>query len=420
MAKLEEFFRRSLSQPPPPATPPVGQWERIRQEVSAPPGRRTYAWSRFVAGVVVGMLLVGMGGWLVVVAPALRRPNPVSATATGGIANFAGDTVVRWRVDTVYVDKYLFVGSHQPTLVARLDPLPAPRFAPRLLPPTLAVAAPRTRSASSIASLLEGVIEPVAWQQEFSFLKITPAKATRPQRNISTVPAEGGWKYFTVVPPPQRPAGRWELGVHLRPQLISGSTNVETLAADSTQGFKRGTFTVAGEELDLYGFNSTQVNIPIRPRLLAAHVQVARQFSSGLRLGFGMVVAKESDGRPPGKVLDAENSGTEYFLYRRTTATEFQGLLIFGYTFRLRRHLQVTTGLALGPRFRANQATYDYIFSEPDNRHFRQGLYSSRGGVGITNFDIFPQLSLHYHLNDRLSVGTEIVPGVGLGARYKF
>ncbi len=420
MAKLEDLFRRSLSETPPPATPPPGQWERIRQGVVAPSAPPS-PWWRFAAGVVVGMLLAGMGGWFVVVAPALRRPDVVPAVTPAEVERAVVDTVVRWRVDTVYVDRYASVANDQPPAwVARSRPLPLTWIAPRPLSAPMIADLAAPRSILTTATLWEGSINPVEWQYEFNHLNVLPVKAVEPQRSINTVPADGGWRYFTVVTPPQRPAGRWEFGVHLRPQLISGTRNVELLRADSTQGFDRGTYTVAGEEVDLYGIDGTQVSNPIRPRLLATHVQLARQFSSGLRIGLGLIVARASDGRPSRGVLDAEGAGAEYFLYQKTTKTEFQVLLSLGYTFRLRRRLQITPGLTLGPRYRANEVIYDYIFSTADNRHYRQDIFSSRRGVGISNFDILPQLSLHYHLNDRLSVGTEIVPGLGLGGRYKF
>ena len=424
MTKLEELFRRSLSETPPPATPPPGQWERIRQGVVAPPAPPS-SWCKFLAGVVVGMLLVGIAGWYAVVAPALRRPDAAPIALPAVTERAVVDTVVRWRVDTVYLTPQApsVLASRQRLFSVVPDFTIAPTKFTRFDNRT-GIEEPQQNARStktSTSPIGTNVPNPVVWSQDYRFPEAIPYRQVTFNSVVDKVPATLGWKGFTRVEKPNRPAGRWEIGLHVTPEISSNTTIIELYSEEENDIRPAVNVTLDEREATLYYQGTNNIRQPHQlRRLLTTHISVARQFSSGLRVAIGLYWYNHRFGGPNEQDLLPLLFEGEYYTYysgrEESLHTTFSG----GYTFLRRRRFQFTVGALARVNFQRAFYRSTRIFSRDDRESYFFNYVENTQNGEIFSVDILPQLTLHYHFNDRLSIGTEIVPGLGLGARYKF
>ncbi|WP_420460696.1 hypothetical protein [Neolewinella sp.] len=424
MAKLEDLFRRSLSEPLPPATPPPGQWERIRQGIIAPSAPLS-SWWKFVAGVIVGMLLVGIAGWYVVVAPALRRPDAAPVAMPAVVERAVVDTVVRWRVDTVYLTlqappvptsrERVFANLSSPSFLAE-------KFSQFEQPVGSEEVWQDIRAQANSASLI-GTRMPdrVVWSQDYRLPEATLYRQVKLKPVTDKVPATLGWKGFTRVEKPDRPAGRWEIVLHVTPEISSNIAIIELYSEDENDIRPAVNVTLDERKATLYYQGTNNIRQPRQlRRLLTTHINAARQFSSGLRVAVGLYWYNHRFGGPSEQDLLPLLFEGEYYTYysgrEESLHTTFSG----GYTFLRRHRFQFTVGALARVNFQRAFYRSTRIFSRDDRESYFFNYVENTQNGEIFSVDILPQLTLHYHLNDRLSVGTEIVPGLGLGARYKF
>ena len=421
MANLDDLFRRS-QRTVRPATPPDGQWERIRAGVKdAPKKNRPLG---FWWGIASGLLM----GLLISIAYGVETPGAVpvpSALLTDSIAPAAppAEMVAVPQVITVYdtvtVIVYERVAAPPPPAVDLGRVAAYAKAFTSDATDTIAVAK-EVPPLGPVAEVEINGLPPSLTSLHPLLLPANPSLRDLPTKleTRKVVPAALGWKGFTRVEQPDVPRGRWEFGVHTAFSLRSGDTYGGIYGSKGDPIFSRGFYSIDGREVEMFEKDNARVIIGIRPRFSSVNVQLARQLSSGIRLSFGLNLLDNSVGSPSRREIEEEVDFGEYFVYTADATKEEAFVLGAGYTFARRKRFQFTTGLQVIAYFSRNRIEREYAYSLLDRKYYPQASRNIRT-VAINRFGVLPQLSLHYHLNDRLSLGTEIVPGLGLGARYK-
>jgi len=91
-----------------------------------------------------------------------------------------------------------------------------------------------------------------------------------------------------------------------------------------------------------------------------------------------------------------------------------------GYTFRRRKRLQPYLGLYLGSRFYEDSNLYQGIFRRSDSALDSKLISNQKKSGEFGDIFFFAQAGLHYQLTECISLGLEIIPGIGVGGRYRF
>lgn len=422
MANLDDLFRSS-QRTVRPATPPTGQWEQIISQVNAVPSppRR----GGFLGGLLIG-LLAGLGFG---VALLYYRGEPdCTGNFVEALAPAAAPpavTVVTETVhDTVRIVEYL---------PAKLEPMNwslADFSAAQLIQEKLATPRDDVRWGKKPMADFTKIIDSRFWNGGVSSvhpedtIDLLAVRGFKPLPvKVETVTPNLGWKGFTRVGKSEHPAGRWEVGVHFTPELTNGEVYGRTLNRTMGPNGQKEIYNIDGREVTLYNMNnSMDAPLRVRPRIEMVHVQTARQFSNGLRVGLGFGYEHQAAALPKGSAIRDVLSEGQYLVYTRDESKKYLGTIQVGYTFWRRQRLQVGLGLITGGYFRNDDLNPQYIYSVDERRHYSIGKSSRtrQSGTSFYKWTVLPQMTVHYHLNDRLSVGAEIVPGLGLGARYKF
>lgn len=214
---------------------------------------------------------------------------------------------------------------------------------------------------------------------------------------------------------------RWEAGLHVTP-LVSGSrTDVYTYAEESNGSSPR-SYNFGNRTVNLYREDNVRQEIPRRFQVWIVSFELARQFSNGLRAGIGMAwLPPKVDGLiEHGEVLTNELSpgqwATNFTSEREYVLTTAQ----LDYTFYRRRRFRPYLGVMLSYELYTNYRSMTNLFERSSGTtEVVSTSYASRypGDNGLL---VLPRIGFQYDLNERISIGTEIMPGFGIGGRWKW
>lgn len=408
MAKLDDLFRRSHEHIR-PATPPPGQWARIQAGV--PTTRvRTRHWS-FLPGLLLGLLLGG--GLTMSLAPfGTESPTPVIPDCPVVGPSVLTSSVPSVPPDTVFVTVY----RDRPASLVAVGTSPLKS----VMPPPL-IASPKEKPIQLLPeiSLRAATVTHPVPDYEFERLRSWNTERELQQamiQNTDIVMVEVD-KFRK-----QKPAGRWEVGLHVTASLPARKTTADlfTDATSSSPG-QDPVLLEDGRELflDQLGRGETEQEKEVFAHVLS--LDVARQFSSGLRVGLGLTGIADKQGFVSSydglavEFGDADFARTSDFWKVNLFAT-----LAVGYTFRRDRKLQYYVGgLLMGKvsvHGEARKVYYDFAR--------RQAFIGDIDKFGIDgsfdDFYLLPQFGIHHRLGKRFTLGIEISPGFSAGARYQF
>ena len=440
--QLDDFFRENQRNVP-EASPPPGQWEKIRnREMVHQPASAGAGWWWLAGGLLLG-LVIGwpLGGFMIGndcealpqdamnVAVAVPAPLSVAAAPAKVLAPPA-------KEQTKAAQK---TAATSPEVKREAYAVAAP-IAPKTSPGTRTPASLSNHvSATEIPSpqtdtlLLSAAPQPtIAAGPDYAFVpgNIAPLAINPPAgRGLSDLRSElgaYGSSAGIVVPPIARKAptlkGRWETSLHLTPGWSAKSKSVQVLSSIDN-GRTPQEFTFNEQEVSLFNERPLNVDIGRRFNIQILSLEVGRQFPNGIRVGLG---AYWEPSRWNGLIRDQENTFNAQLLedeWAYYLAAESESLslgLSAGYTFRRRKRLRPYLGFYLGSRFYREWRFVERIYRRSDRATDFQNRVNSRQYADFGNLFFFAQAGLQYELNDHLSIGLEVVPGIGVGGRYRF
>ena len=444
---LDKLFR-DAQRSVPPATPPPGQWDRIRAgELTVPAGakRPVFVWwlgLALCAGLGMG---VPLGGYV------FGGECPAEAL-TGSSAERPGNSnpFARPRVQGELAEAMSPAENTAP--LTSTAPASAPRKASRPNPlspsdaqatqrPLAAPAAPENRRTTGQDTALRpepddappgSPATPAPGEKPRTtppgIDKLTapgpvPVSVSGPLRpryllaakttGLKVIPVDIGRKSYD-------PLTRWEVGLNVAPLLLRRYAFGQTYTTADNGGTPR-EVSFGGQNLNLYDARFFRLNLPRRLALHSLNLRAARQFRNGLRLGIGFdwtpnsfASINRASQLPVGQLQGREWATFSTWQYQRINAS-----VIADYTFLRRRRLRPYLGVMVSSPLYLRSERTAYLQELSTGRAEVTELVRDIRTFDFTNRWTQFRLGAQYDLGSRISVGLEVVPDAALGVRWK-
>ncbi len=441
---LDRMFRDAQNKVP-YATPPKGQWDKIRRRESVSPASKEFP---LLGGWVLGLLL-GLGAGL-----------PLGGYFFGASCPEAIDNVPIAELQTSEVAKELVLvgGDIAPSTTTAPATAPKKQVYPKDESHSFFGKSPKksTNPASSksqnicsktvpttkTANLGAGVDSTIS--DDLAKLNLPPKERASvglspltdsnellepvlSSRNQSIQGDLASFAHRTPINPPKKfskkanPSGRWETGLHITPWLSEASTGVFTYT-ETMNGNSPRAFTVDGSDVVLYPVNTLNPNLNERLQVRFLSFDVARQFSNGLRVGVGLFwQPRISRGLiNEQEYLNAQLLAGEWARYVSVVTQTLSTSLSVDYTFRRRKRFRPYLGVTLQSNFYQDGNSAQFLFERESGRVEELYRVYSINSADFGNLRILPRTGFQYELTDHLSVGMEIIPGIGVGGRWRW
>ena len=427
---MSEFddLARSGARRIPPAQPPVNGWERLQRDLAAPQ-RSPRGLFHFGSGFVGGLAMGAVGMMLLWQSPPCTAESSETAALTQTTIVAPTDQVIAAPQEV-----------ENETVTVAEPSLPA------LAPPRQSVAATATYEPTEVS-----VFSPVVAQPIIDTVGIANAGTTsntirvvdplpvRPTRRPTTPKR---FKPFASLPPIQlaaqatptpkwtfqrndpqsQPAHRWEVGASAfvigQQERLFGYGLTEAPNSFDDRGF---TTSLNNRERTFYRDGSSNLYETRRPfAIRTAYLEVAHQFPKGLRLSAGILGIAEGDRGTwkPAEAFTELGAESEFTEVTTTSARSLYGSFALQYTVFRRRRFRLSPGISLLTDFGTGRADTRYLTVGGQVPTGSQTSYERSG----SRFLLRPVPSLHfqYHLTRRLALAGDVMPGIGIGARYRF
>ena len=109
------------------------------------------------------------------------------------------------------------------------------------------------------------------------------------------------------------------------------------------------------------------------------------------------------------------NTGIDHY---RARSTRRRLTSLFGYSMRHRR-FRPYLGISLRTFLYGDFNVQEYLFDRESGRSEVTNLIYAVSRIDLNSLEILPRGGFQYDLSGRFSIGVEIVPGVGIGGRWK-
>ena len=279
---------------------------------------------------------------------------------------------------------------------------------------------PANRPVAQLSATIAGTsLSPVSLRQRPLIL---PLPAAAPVFTNAVDPQQPKWT-FQRIERAQQPAARWEVGASAIAFAQRETYFARPLLRQPFAPGQAGTpVRIDGREDTLYTaprFDSENYTNPFGFRM--GYVEVAHQFPNGIRLSGGLIA--QSDGnagnRRPEEVFNRLTDGNDYTLVEVNAYRALYTALTFQYTIFRRRRFRLSPGFSLLGHWLSTRTTTDYVVegqglptgSQTSLSHKRQ-LWSE--------VDLVPSLQAQYQIGRHVSLTADLLPGIGVGARYRF
>ena len=474
MTKLDDLIRRSHAKEPPPAHPPVGQWAGIQEALrkgreGVPPPPHPGGW-KFGGGLLMGLLIgltLGAGlmygvrpradAQLCESFPLPERTQPLPIRMNSPVRQLepprlTGEELVAVDLTSPPTTEAGVVKFKVPTAYG-LDLVGTPQGAARLAnrdrvaPPPLEVATsvraferPSIQLPQSVNPQSDPTRPSLAVQVLPAGSEITPLPIKRryrialPSVQLPSIvltkladeqnPLTKNKHTFKRLPLGERPRGRWEVGASgllfdFRTQFVTRRYQREPESPGEQL------FDVATDAGTAQLYRATRTDYQSAstslPNQRIGYLEIARQFPSGVRAAVGILRSSDEQ-QVPTRVdfRDEVLAGAPFGSASVRAYREIMLGLAVQYTFRKRRRFRISPGIAVLASVDVREQQREYFYEA-----------NSEGSVGslITttwreNFLSYwvpaPSLNLQYQLTRRLALSGDLLPGIGLGARYQF
>lgn len=213
---------------------------------------------------------------------------------------------------------------------------------------------------------------------------------------------------------------RWEFGVHVTPWLSNATTAVQTFSETMNDRTPQN-FRLAGRDVSLYPKNSLNPDLSQRLQVFMVSLEVARQFPNGLRIGTGLAWQPRTTRglRNEDAYLNAQLLEDEWARFSNFTTQYLSASLNLDYTFYRRRRFRPYVGVLLQSNFYSdrNEGYFLYERRSRDLETYRRIYTTTKADFG--NLRVLPRAGFQYDVGQHFSIGIEVFPGVGIGGRYK-
>lgn len=430
---IDELFREQQRKVP-PASPPPGQWSRIAGGKMVVAGSASGLLT-FSGLVVAGCVSFGtlLGGLYLLSSgddSSIETHAAVPSSAYGEV-----DTTGAILAPTTFLAPAAAPLSAVPPKPAMATDLPStatgrPVTAAAsfpLSPPPAAATGPEKPDAGGANEAVSGSNSqpPIAHAEP---LPSPAVVSSLPPVAFVTVKSEQPQPITTPTLNPANtkmrrpnPPGRWETGLHVTPGLSGRLADVQVYTEERNGTFPW-RFDFGDQRVTLYDENQYRQRYQRRLKLDILSFELARQFPNGLRAGLGLAWRPWSrDGLIElGEVVSSELVTGQWASTPIWGRQDVFATIQLDYTFLRRRRFRPYVGVLLLYEAYTELKSQTILY---DHRNGNTEVVSTSFAVGDENDNglyVYPRGGFQYDLTPRLSIGTEIVPGFGIGGRWKW
>lgn len=445
---MDKFFRDQQANVP-PATPPPGQWQQIRKGklIVEPVSKRPVPYWWLALGLCLGLGLgVPVGAYFFSAqcpANSVKEVVVGVTTAKGGEEKLSGSVPVPLTdiVPAAAPEKPLasvigtsadLQASTRSAILNNEAAKPADEVSDllRLDVSIKSVSAEENTPKGEVVTKVDSLNTAVGRPKEEGLAKLAnakqaPVRSTRFGSLQSTLVRAAALAEVEPMKIKQRrptPLARWEFGLHITPWRSSAAPAVRTYSeSDPGLGLSPRSYEFDGQDVSLYSTNTLNPDLPRRFQLKVVSFEAARQFQNGLRVGVGMAwVPRHLEGLVNGReYLNAQLLSGEWARSYTIERQTVYGSVQLDYTFMRRRRFRPYLGLSLRTFVYGDFNVQERLFERESGRSETINSIYSVNQIDLNSLEFLPRAGFQYDLSGRISVGLEIVPGVGIGGRWK-